>query len=73
MGKFENEARTLLAAIGGKENIKAVTHCATRMRLFLMTIAKLMLKKLKKFLPLKGHLQMPVNSKLSLEMMCQFL
>lgn len=26
MGKFENDAKALLSAIGGKENIKAVTH-----------------------------------------------
>lgn len=31
MGKFEQEAKDLLAAIGGKENVTAVTHCATRM------------------------------------------
>ena len=35
MGKFEQEAKDLLAAIGGKENVTAVTHCATRMRFVL--------------------------------------
>lgn len=35
MGKFEQEAKTLLEAIGGKENVTAVTHCATRMRFVL--------------------------------------
>lgn len=35
MGKFEQEAQDLLAAIGGKENVTAVTHCATRMRFVL--------------------------------------
>lgn len=35
MGKFEQEAKYLLAAIGGKENVTAVTHCATRMRFVL--------------------------------------
>ncbi|MEX2784489.1 PTS system trehalose-specific EIIBC component [Streptococcus sp. H49] len=35
MGKFEKEARDLLSAIGGKENVSAVTHCATRMRFVL--------------------------------------
>lgn len=34
MGKFEQEAKDLLQAIGGKENVTAVTHCATRMGLF---------------------------------------
>ena len=35
MGKFERDAREMLEAIGGKENIAAVTHCATRMRFVL--------------------------------------
>lgn len=35
MGKFEQEAKDLLASIGGKENVTAVTHCATRMRFVL--------------------------------------
>ena len=35
MGKFEKEAKGLLKAIGGKENVTAVTHCATRMRFVL--------------------------------------
>lgn len=34
MGKYQHEAQELLKAIGGKENVTAVTHCATRMRLF---------------------------------------
>lgn len=36
MGKFEKEAKVLLDAIGGKENVSAVTHCATRMRFVLI-------------------------------------
>ena len=35
MGKFSSEAKELLAAIGGKENITAVSHCITRMRFVL--------------------------------------
>jgi PTS system trehalose-specific IIC component len=35
MGKFEKDAKDLLSAIGGKQNISAVTHCATRMRFVL--------------------------------------
>ena len=35
MGKFEQEAKDLLYAIGGKENVTAVTHCAMRMRFVL--------------------------------------
>lgn len=35
MGKFQNDAKDLLQAVGGKDNISAVTHCATRMRFVL--------------------------------------
>ncbi len=35
MGKFTENAKELLQAIGGKENIVAVTHCITRMRFVL--------------------------------------
>ena len=35
MGKFEKDAKTLLDAIGGKANVSAVSHCATRMRFVL--------------------------------------
>lgn len=35
MGKYEKDTKELLAAIGGKENVSAVTHCATRMRFVL--------------------------------------
>ena len=35
MGKYEKDTQELLTAIGGKKNISAVTHCATRMRFVL--------------------------------------
>lgn len=35
MSDFKQDAKTLLDDIGGKENIHAVTHCATRMRFVL--------------------------------------
>lgn len=35
MTDFKLDAKELLDAIGGKENISAVTHCATRMRFVL--------------------------------------
>lgn len=35
MGKYEKDTKELLEAIGGKKNISAVTHCATRMRFVL--------------------------------------
>ena len=33
MGKFSSDAKELLAAIGGKENIVSVDNCITRLRL----------------------------------------
>ncbi|MDR0922458.1 MAG: PTS system trehalose-specific EIIBC component [Lactobacillales bacterium] len=35
MSKFEKDAKDLLNAVGGKDNIAAVSHCATRMRFVL--------------------------------------
>lgn len=35
MGKYKNDAAELLKQVGGKENVKAVTHCVTRMRFVL--------------------------------------
>ena len=35
MGKYQKDAEQLLKDVGGKENINAVTHCATRMRFVL--------------------------------------
>jgi trehalose PTS system EIIBC or EIIBCA component len=35
MGKYHDDAEKLLTYVGGKENIAAVTHCATRMRFVL--------------------------------------
>ena len=40
MGKFSSDAKKLLDYVGGKENIKAVTHCVTRMRFVLVDPAK---------------------------------
>ena len=40
MGKFENDAKDLLKYVGGKENIKAVSHCVTRMRFVLVDSKK---------------------------------
>ncbi|MCK1222400.1 PTS system trehalose-specific EIIBC component [Streptococcus uberis] len=54
MGKFENDAKVLLSAIGGKENIKAVTHCATRMRFVLNDNSKANVKEIEKISAVKG-------------------
>ena len=40
MGKFESDASKLLAYVGGKDNIKAVSHCVTRMRFVLIDQSK---------------------------------
>ena len=54
MGKFINDARELLDAIGGKENIVAVSHCITRMRYVLADPKKADLKKIEAISSVKG-------------------
>ena len=40
MAKYQADVQTLLRAIGGRENIQAVSHCMTRMRFVLAAPAK---------------------------------
>ncbi|NQJ73289.1 PTS system trehalose-specific EIIBC component [Streptococcus suis] len=54
MGKFEKEAKQLLDAIGGKENVNAVTHCATRMRFVLADDKKANVKVIEDIPAVKG-------------------
>lgn len=54
MGKFEKQAKELLDAIGGKENVAAVTHCATRMRFVLNDDAKADKKRIEGISTTKG-------------------
>ena len=54
MGKFEKEAKVLLDAIGGKENVSAVTHCATRMRFVLIDEKKADVKAIEEIEAVKG-------------------
>lgn len=54
MGKFEQEAKDLLAAIGGKENVTAVTHCAMRMRFVLGNDKKADVKTIEAIPAVKG-------------------
>ncbi|KXT79905.1 PTS system, trehalose-specific IIB or IIC component [Streptococcus oralis] len=54
MGKFEQEAKDLLLAIGGKENITAVSHCATRMRFVLGDDKKANVKAIEAIPAVKG-------------------
>lgn len=54
MGKFTSDAKLLLKYVGGKENIKAVTHCITRMRFVLVDPAKADIKKIESLGSAKG-------------------
>ena len=54
IGKFEQEAKDLLQAIGGKENVTAVTHCATRMRFVLGDEKKANIKAIESIPAVKG-------------------
>ena len=54
MGKFEQEAKDLLQAIGGKDNVTAVTHCATRMRFVLGDERKANVKAIESIPAVKG-------------------
>lgn len=54
MGKFEKDAKELLKLVGGKDNVKAVTHCATRMRFVLNDESKANPKAIENLAPVKG-------------------
>lgn len=54
MGKFSNEAKQLLAFLGGRENISAATHCMTRLRLVLADPAKADVKSIEALPTVKG-------------------
>lgn len=54
MSKFTEDAKLLLEYIGGKDNIKAVTHCVTRMRFVLIDEKKADVKKNESLKSAKG-------------------
>ncbi|MCD8027290.1 MAG: glucose PTS transporter subunit EIIB [Erysipelotrichaceae bacterium] len=54
MGKYKNDATDLLKYVGGKENIKAVSHCVTRMRFVLIDDKKADVKKIESIPSAKG-------------------
>jgi len=54
MAKYKNETKELLEYIGGKENIGAVSHCATRMRFVLNDTSIADEEKIKKIKSVKG-------------------
>ena len=54
MGKFASDAKELLSAINGKENIVAVSHCITRMRFVLADPKKADIKRIEAIPSVKG-------------------
>ena len=54
MAKFTDDATHLLEYVGGKENIRAVTHCVTRMRFVLVDEKKADIKKIEALPSTKG-------------------
>lgn len=54
MGKYAKEAKELLALVGGRENIAAVSHCMTRMRFVLNEPEKADIKKIEAMKVVKG-------------------
>ncbi|MBR0258350.1 MAG: PTS transporter subunit EIIB, partial [Synergistaceae bacterium] len=54
MGKFASDAKALLDAIGGKENIAAVSHCITRMRFVLVDPKSADIKRIEGISSVKG-------------------
>lgn len=54
MGRYAKEARELLALVGGRGNIAAVSHCMTRMRFVLNEPEKADIKKIEEMKVVKG-------------------
>lgn len=54
MGKFKKDAKALLEYVGGQDNIKAVSHCVTRMRFILVDSTKADMKKIESLYSVKG-------------------
>lgn len=54
MAKYQADARALLEYIGGKENIRAVSHCMTRMRFVLVEPSKADTEKIEAIPAVKG-------------------
>lgn len=54
MSKFTEPAKELLERVGGKDNISAVTHCATRMRFVLRDSKKADVEKIESIPLVKG-------------------
>jgi len=54
MSKYANDAKELLALVGGKDNIAAVSHCITRMRFVLQDPSIADIQKIEKLKSVKG-------------------
>ncbi|MBQ3457679.1 MAG: PTS transporter subunit EIIB, partial [Synergistaceae bacterium] len=54
MGKFAEQAKELLEAVGGRENVAAVSHCITRMRYVLVDPKKADIKRIEAISAVKG-------------------
>lgn len=54
MGKYSEDAKKLLDYVGGRQNIKAVTHCVTRMRFVLHDESKADVSKIEAIPSVKG-------------------
>ncbi len=65
MAKYQADAEKLLHDIGGKENIAAVSHCATRMRFVLNDPGKADEKAIEDIPSVKGCSRMQDSSKSS--------
>ena len=66
MSKFNEDVKLLLTYVGGKENIKAVSHCVTRMRFVLADPNKADIAKIEALPCTKGALRSePLHSQAS--------
>ena len=54
MSKYTKDANALLTYVGGRENIKAVSHCVTRMRFVLVDESQADVKKIEQIPSAKG-------------------
>lgn len=54
MGIYKDDAKALLAYVGGKDNVAAVTHCMTRMRFVLADPSKADIEKIEGLKSVKG-------------------
>ena len=71
MAKYEQDVKALLDLIGGKENIRAVSHCMTRMRFVLADEKKADTKGIEKLASVRERLHRRASIRSSSAMMWQ--